>query len=283
MKNIKHNRQTHDKIFKVYNLKHKEIYNSIEQKRVKKIVSNLVNNKRDIKVLDVGAGTGNLSLKFLEFGCQVNALDVSNKSLKLLKNLSNNNPKLNLVTIEGKKFPFKDNEFDIVCTYSVLHHIPDYLYTVKEMIRVSKPGGLIYIDHEANKNKYFPDKHLKEYKTATKQTFMEHLSKLFKTGELFTPDFLKGVFIKLFINKRYQREGDIHVYKDDHIEWDKIKDLFLKNNCKIIEEVDYLLFQPKGGFNLWNEYKKKTNDTKYIVAKKCKNRSGICFKGENFE
>lgn len=38
----------------------------------------------------------------------------------------------------------------MVATYSVLHHIPDYLGVIKELIRVTKPGGIIYIDHEVN-------------------------------------------------------------------------------------------------------------------------------------
>lgn len=38
----------------------------------------------------------------------------------------------------------------MVATYSVLHHVPDYLKIVDEFVRVLKPGGVIYIDHEVS-------------------------------------------------------------------------------------------------------------------------------------
>ena len=53
---------------------------------------------------------------------------------------------LNGENLEG----IDDNSIDFIATYSVLHHIPDYILTVKEMCRVCSPGGVIYIDHEQN-------------------------------------------------------------------------------------------------------------------------------------
>jgi ubiquinone/menaquinone biosynthesis C-methylase UbiE len=235
--NVQQNKHIHNKLYKTYNLKHSEIYNDYEQERLKKTIFKIIKKvkKKEIKVLDVGAGTGNLSLKFLEFECKVTASDVSKKSLELLKKLSNNNSNLSIKLINDENLPFQDDSFDIVSAYSVLHHIPDYLNTIKEMIRVTKKGGLIYIDHEANKNRYFPNKYLKDYYKITKQTRLEHLKKLIKTKELFTYDFFKSAFIISFINKKYRREGDLHVWKDDFIDWDKIKKIFKNNNCQIIE------------------------------------------------
>ena len=203
-KKIKRNKKIHDKVFKTYNLKHSEIYNEFEQNRLYKVISKVVNlsGKTSPNILDVGAGTGNLSLKFLKLGCKVTSSDVSVKSLELLKKLSNDNKNLNLAKIQDKNLSFEDNFFDIVCTYSVLHHIPDYLYAVKEMIRVTKPGGLIYIDHEANKNKYNPNKYLLKYNNLTKQTLCEHLEKLLRTKELFTFEFIKGAFVKLLVDSK---------------------------------------------------------------------------------
>jgi ubiquinone/menaquinone biosynthesis C-methylase UbiE len=267
-KNIQHNIQAHNKIFKVYNIKHSEIYNPIEQDRIKKVILNIVKNDKNLNILDVGAGTGNLALKFLDLRCKVTASDVSIKSLELLKRLSNNNPRLKLAIIKDKKLPFQDNQFDVVCTYSVLHHIPDYLFTIHEMIRVCKPNGLIYIDHEGNENRWNPEYNLSKYNSLSKQTNIEHFKKLLKTGEIFSKDFWKSLFIMLFINKRHKREGDIHVWRDDHVEWEKIKKIIKAKNCRIIQEVDYLMYKPKEGIKLYNKYKKLTNDTKYIIAKR---------------
>ena len=47
-----------------------------------------------------------------------------------------------------------------------------------------------------------------------------------------------------------------------------MQDLIIKKNCKIIEEVDYLMYKHKGGIVLYNEYKNKCNNTKCLVVKK---------------
>ncbi len=135
------------------------------------------------------------------------------------------------------------------------------------MIRVCKPGGFIYIDHEANENRWNTYKNLSRYNAFTKQTNVEHFKKLSKTREIFNKDFWESLLIMLFINKRHKREGDIHVWKDDHIKWEEIKKIVKSENYKIIQEVDYLMYKPKGGIKLYNTYKNLCNDTKYIFIK----------------
>jgi ubiquinone/menaquinone biosynthesis C-methylase UbiE len=269
---LSHNINIHDKIYKSYNIKHSEIYNDFEQERLNSVISDTINFLRkptsQINVLDVGAGTGNLSLKYLDRGCKVTATDVSLKSLQQLKDLAKNKKNLYLNQITESTLNIPDNSFDVVCTYSVLHHIPDYILTIKEMIRVTKPNGIIYIDHEANKYKYNPTHTLKEYQKLTQQTILEHIIKLHKSKELYTYEFIKSAFIKTFINKKYQREGDIHVWADDHIEWSKIYKITKDLNCKIIKEVDYLMYRPKGGIELYNKYCNQCSDTKYVIIQK---------------
>jgi hypothetical protein len=91
---------------------------------------------------------------------------------------------------------------------------------------------------------------------------------LIKTKELFTFDFVRAAFIKIFINKRYIREGDIHVWKDDHINWDKIKKIIYLNNCKIIKEEDYLMYNTLCEIEIYNAYKNKCSDMKDIIIEK---------------
>jgi len=266
MDKIKHNIDSHDKIAAVYDLKHSEIYNSVEQERLFRLLESLTTQFENPKVLDYGAGTGNLSIKFLELGCQVTACDISQKSLDLLAK-KNTSKKLETQVVDGKQVPIPDSSFDIIATYSVLHHVPDYLAAVGEMIRLCKKGGLILIDHEANENRWKPDQNLKEWNKLSQMTRLEHIQKLIKTGELFTYEFAKTVYMKIFVDKRYEREGDIHVWEDDHIEWDKIKSFCLKNNCEILKEHDYLMYIPKAQ-QFYEQYKNSCSDTKYMIIRK---------------
>lgn len=76
---IKDNAVAHDIIADVYDVKHSEIYNAIEQRRLEQTIEALLNkvSKKSPEVLDFGSGTGNLTLKFLNKGCFVSACDIS--------------------------------------------------------------------------------------------------------------------------------------------------------------------------------------------------------------
>ena len=269
---IKENKRAHDIIASKYNIRHEEIFNPIEQKRLEKLIGELISmvEEKEINILDFGAGTGNLTNFFLKYNAKVTATDISEKSLRILKNRFNSSS-LSTKIINGITLPFANQIFDISATYSVLHHIPDYLSAIKEMIRVTKIGGLIYIDHEGNKEKWGENLHLTKYLRLTKKTTLEHLIKLIKTKELFSWSFWKSLFIMIFIDKRHKREGDIHIWQDDHIDWQLIKSLFKSNGCRLIKEKDYLMFKVKGGVELFDKYKQICTDTKYCIFKKVKN------------
>jgi ubiquinone/menaquinone biosynthesis C-methylase UbiE len=40
---------------------------------------------------------------------------------------------------------FADNSFDLIVSFSVLHHIPNVSYVMSELIRVLKPNGILLI------------------------------------------------------------------------------------------------------------------------------------------
>ncbi len=54
-------------------------------------------------------------------------------------------PGVDVVCKAGDPFPFKDNTFGVVYSSSVFEHDPAFWITFKEMVRVLKPGGLLYI------------------------------------------------------------------------------------------------------------------------------------------
>lgn len=253
-----------------YNLNHPEIYNQFEQKRLKNTIIHLLKyaNNNENMVLDLGAGTGNLTFKFIQNNCHVTAADVSEKSLLAIKKKAPN--ELEIIKLDGEKLPFKDNTFDIVAVYSVLHHIPDYLIAVKEMFRILKPEGILYVDHEFNQNKWNKNKLIEEYYNLSKKSKFEEFFYLTKTGKLFTPQFIKSFFIKRFINPKYKTEGDIHVWSDDHIEWDLIKKTIFDFNGVILYEKDYLLYNSSVSIEIYDIYKDKCTDMKCIFFQKSK-------------
>jgi ubiquinone/menaquinone biosynthesis C-methylase UbiE len=267
---IRHNADAHDRVAALYNSKHTEIYNEIEQGRIEATLEALFALTSEIapSVLDFGAGTGNLSLKFLARGCRVNAADVSARSLAILEESARDRGHLTTTVLEGDRLPFVDATFDIVAAYSVLHHVPDYLLAVREMARVLKPGGLLYVDHEANEAAWAGASALEEYRAATRLPLWEHLWEVVRTGEAFTLSFAKTAFMKAFIDRRYEREGDLHVWHDDHIEWALIAAALAEADVEIVASRDYLSYRPRGGRALYERYAGACTDMKYVFARK---------------
>ena len=106
--------------------------------------------KEDGKLLDVGCGTGWLSLKFAETGMNVVGIDISKENLKVARSRANkaNIHNLTFEQVDLLKFnPDRFNhKFDSILIYALLHHLPENLEAILPKIKsLSKEGGEIYI------------------------------------------------------------------------------------------------------------------------------------------
>ena len=90
-RNLKRNISIHNKIAKKYNSHHLEIYNAIEQTRLKKELKNCIKKihpkSNKLKAFDFGCGTGNVSITLSkEFPkTQPYGLDLDEISIKKAK------------------------------------------------------------------------------------------------------------------------------------------------------------------------------------------------------
>lgn len=98
--------------------------------------------KPNSQVLEIGCGDGEFTRRLLTTKAKIIATDITPGVVaRGKKTLVSPNLKFKVVNCE--KLPFKDNSFDIVCGISILHHV-NPLKTLKEALRVLKPGGQIY-------------------------------------------------------------------------------------------------------------------------------------------
>lgn len=149
---LKENEKAHDQEAVVYEQAHPEIFGPREQARIREVISRAVKelSSSGRQALDIGCGTGTVTLKLLEAGFTVTALDISLGMLEeLRKKLGENCDRVKLVhqDIDG----FIENQsgsYDCITISSVLHHLPDYLLTLKKIIGLLAPGGVIAIMHE---------------------------------------------------------------------------------------------------------------------------------------
>lgn len=272
---IAHNVRMHDRVAPKYEQIHPEIFNPIEQARIqsmlKKAMTYLDSQGENICALDFGAGSGNLTRHMLNCGMHVVAADISNQFLTLIQRKFENMERVSTFTLNGRDLSgLHDNTFDLVAAYSVLHHIPDYLQSIREMVRVLKPGGLILIDHETSEN-YWSNvsSHRALRKLASNTKLTEDLNifsipfvKLFRTMERLIRA------IKRHILRLESGEGDIHVYMDDHIDWNKVVEILTQTGLEVVHQEDYLAYNGIYSEAVWKGYKDALTDTRLIIAKK---------------
>lgn len=97
-----------------------------------------------VKVLDIGVGTGNLSEKFLSQGYDIIGIDQSREMLNVAKKKFSG---LQVRLGEFLKIPFGNNQFNAIVTTYAFHHLneSEKCIAIKEMLRVLKDDGTIII------------------------------------------------------------------------------------------------------------------------------------------
>ncbi len=260
------NVKTHNKIAKKYERIHGEIYNSNEQSRLRNELNDAILNIKTTShtklALDFGCGAGNLTRHLSSLGCEVIASDVSQGFLDLVASREYKT-KVETIKLNGIDLSnIPDESIDIVATYSVLHHVPDYLGILKEFMRVLKSGGVVYIDHEYSNEFWASSLVYRDFELEMKKRIALDWGKYFVLTNYY------DAFVRRFIDPRYQREGDIHVFEDDHIEWNQIIDSLIRMGGQIVTSKEYLLFRRNYDVSVYNAYKNKTTDMHVLVVRK---------------
>ena len=98
------------------------------------------------KVLDFGCGTLTLSIMAKEQypNLEITGLDIDNSIIEIAKSKLDRKPfNIQLDKYDGGRLPYTDNEFNVVYSCLVFHHINDEnkVSGFKEILRVMTPGG----------------------------------------------------------------------------------------------------------------------------------------------
>ncbi len=89
-------------------------------------------------VLEVGCGTGLVLARLRRFAKSARGIDLSPGMLEHARARG-----LNVVEGSATQIPFGDESFDVSCSFKVLAHVPDVDVALREMTRVTRPGGTI--------------------------------------------------------------------------------------------------------------------------------------------
>lgn len=274
---VERNVRAYRKAHRRYNRNHGEIFNEIEQTRLHTslaaAVSEIRSPGRPLRALDVGCGSGNVTSHALDLDLHVVAADVSPEFLRTVSRRFDGAP-LETIRLNGIDLsPIPDGAFDLVTAYSVLHHIPNYLEMVAEMYRVLRRGGVIYLDHEVNDRFWesggclqaLGEEVRERAVSATDwwnparrrwQRFLMPSKYVARARSAIDPDWWWKV------------EGDIHTWKEDHIEWHRIVDLLEGRGGQVVLCEDYLVFRAEYPADLYERYRETCSDMRVMAVRK---------------
>jgi ubiquinone/menaquinone biosynthesis C-methylase UbiE len=150
------NLEVHRREAAIYDAVHPELFGSFEQHRINRDVDLVLSRlpaERPPHVLDIGCGTGNLTLKFLKRGCRVKAVDLSSEMIQRLESKldPSERARVELLVGDAEQTVADDQtlgSWDVIAFSSVLHHLPDYRRVLLLAWRQLRPGGLLYVCHE---------------------------------------------------------------------------------------------------------------------------------------
>jgi len=102
---------------------------------------------KHLTIIDIGSGRGFFTKSIVSKFAFVVSIDNNPRRVEYLRSYMNENKieNIEIKIMDATKLEFPDNFFDISASYCALDHITNYESAVKEMIRVVKRKGHIYI------------------------------------------------------------------------------------------------------------------------------------------
>jgi len=114
-----------------------EVYNDWNHKRGKAIIDHYgYRFFYGKKILDLGAGHGELGAMFLRLGAEVTCVDVREENLKEIRK---NHPAIKTMRLDlEREWPFAQNQFDVVLSMGLLCHLKNYEQHLKNICAVAE-------------------------------------------------------------------------------------------------------------------------------------------------
>lgn len=111
-----------------------------------------------VKVLDLGCGMGRHSIFLAQNGFAVTATDISEKGVEAVRRKAKKHGlQVETACHDMRAIPFKSETFDaILCTWVTGHGTrADLEAHAREMLRVLKPGGVLFADYQSKADAHY--------------------------------------------------------------------------------------------------------------------------------
>jgi ubiquinone/menaquinone biosynthesis C-methylase UbiE len=119
-----------------------------------KYFKELIDNKKEVKILDIGAGACNLlGDSFEGVKVEIHPCDYLADEYNEMFRDAGLIPHTPVEKQDMENITYEDKYFDIVHCKNALDHCFDPAQAIKEMVRVCKDNGFIYLHHTAHEGK----------------------------------------------------------------------------------------------------------------------------------
>jgi ubiquinone/menaquinone biosynthesis C-methylase UbiE len=127
---------------------HESVVKSHAQRTVENSAAFLIPHiQKHHRILDIGCGPGSITVGFANLapegevigGDAVKEVLPQGEALAREQNLSN----ISFRQLDANALPFENDAFDVTFCHQVLQHVGDPVAILKEMRRVTKPGGIV--------------------------------------------------------------------------------------------------------------------------------------------
>jgi len=115
-----------------------------ERRRLARVRELVGDDRLHGRVLNVGCGTGGFTVVAAEAGARSVGLDADAEAMTIC-GLKRGAAAVRFVRAAAEALPFRDGAFDLVHCFSAIEHVDSVIATVREMVRVVRRGGAIYL------------------------------------------------------------------------------------------------------------------------------------------
>jgi ubiquinone/menaquinone biosynthesis C-methylase UbiE len=121
------------------------------RKRVLELARRLlgyIQTGNETEFLEIGCGNGEVARYIARhYKGRVTGIDIDPEQIKIARDGDEGIPHLKYLEVDSTELPFDDDSFDVVLSFGVLHHIPNWDDALEEIKRVLRKGGyFIYAD-----------------------------------------------------------------------------------------------------------------------------------------
>jgi len=162
------------------------------------------------RCLEIGCGNGSgaMIIRHAFAPAWIDALDIDPEMLALArrKQADRGLTGLRLMAGDAQQLPYRNESFDAVFNYGIVHHLEDWQRGIREVVRVLKPGGSFFFEEiypplYAN----FLFRHLLEHPRENRFHGPEFKDYLARVGLRLLPGFKESRFAILGVAVRGQR------------------------------------------------------------------------------